>query len=190
MQGVMPADSMSLPLKKGLRRVPLAALRSGYLLCSRFERGAMSGSGTSATSGDVRSMAAIGGQSGPEMLTVSSSDCDPEQTSACAYGCVTTVRPPPPSGRIEARTGPMASVQSRLRQMAHRPVNVKDETRWPAADRVGRVQLACRRALVAAGKPLRTTEMMHWGPGALRGSVLRAARRFAVRVDGGRREAI
>jgi transcriptional regulator with GAF, ATPase, and Fis domain len=36
-----------------------------------------SGSGPSATSGGVRSMTAFGGQSGPDMLNVSSSGCDP-----------------------------------------------------------------------------------------------------------------
>jgi hypothetical protein len=67
--------------------------------------------------------------------------------------------------------------------MARRPVNVKDAARWPAADRIGRVQLACWRALVAAGgKPLRTGELMHWAPGVQRPSVSRAAYRFAVPV--------
>jgi hypothetical protein len=59
-------------------------------------------------------------------------------------------------------------------KLARRPVIVA------APDRVGRVQRACWRALIAAGKPLTTSALMAWAPGVFRHSVRRAAYRFAV----------
>jgi hypothetical protein len=61
---------------------------------------------------------------------------------------------------------------------------------------VGRTQRACWRAFVAAGgKDLTTSELLAWaypygGSKWARWIVRKAARRFAVRVDGGRREAV
>jgi hypothetical protein len=65
---------------------------------------------------------------------------------------------------------------------------------WPARNqttRVGHVQLACWRALVAAGGvPLPTSALLAWAPGVLRSNLRKSARRFAERIDGGRREAV
>jgi hypothetical protein len=64
---------------------------------------------------------------------------------------------------------------------------------WPCLNhtfRIGRVQRAVIRALVAAGQPLRSSEVHSWAPGVFRTSMLRAARRVAERVDGGKREAV
>jgi hypothetical protein len=55
--------------------------------------------------------------------------------------------------------------------------------------REGRIQRACRRALIAAAGPLRTRDLLKWAyPGVEHEfwhykSIYRAARRYAVNID-------
>ena len=80
--------------------------------------------------------------------------------------------------------------------MARRRVNAAfvAPDRFPATDRIGRVQRGILRAFLASGgKDLTTSELTAWayaGRRAWSWNVRRAAYRVAVRVDGGQREAI